>query len=269
MVVARFQVCLAPPRTNNTIFKIVLFDVSSTSSVRDALGKLRDPIDALILNAGGAGGKTPMAMTSDGVTYLFAQNVLGHAVLLEGFLSKGLLTQVAIFVGSEGARGVSQMGIKRPNAATLPAFMDIITGKAYKGQKVDVFSAYGAAKYIGALWMSSLARRYPKLRLVTISPGGTKGTNAAESMPPAMRFFAKYIFRPLIATPLGLNHSLDVGAKRIVDGLFELSLQSGHFYASSEKTLTGPLVDQSDIYTNFGDLTIQDAAAAAVQKFAN
>jgi hypothetical protein len=131
---------------------------------------------------------------------------------------------------------------------------------------VDVFSACGAVKYVGALWMSSLARRYPRLRLVTISPDGTKGTNAAESMLAPMRFFATYIFAPLLATPLGLMHSLEVGAKRIVDGLFDVSLQSGRFYASSEKVLTEPLVDQSQIFANFVDRAIQDAAAAAVQK---
>jgi hypothetical protein len=63
-------------------------------------------------------------------------------------------------------------------------------------------------------------------------------------------------------------HSLEAGVKRIVDGLFDSSLQGGNFYASSEKVLTEPLVDQSHIFANFGDPTIQDAAATAVQKFA-
>jgi hypothetical protein len=38
---------------------------------------------AVVLNAGGAGGSTPMALTAQGVTTIFASNVLGHAVPLE------------------------------------------------------------------------------------------------------------------------------------------------------------------------------------------
>jgi NADP-dependent 3-hydroxy acid dehydrogenase YdfG len=93
--------------TGRKIFRINPLDVSSISSVRRAMTSLVEPIDALIMNAGGAGGKTPMTITEDGVTYLFAQNVLGHAVLLEGLLHENLLTRTAIYLGSEGARGVA------------------------------------------------------------------------------------------------------------------------------------------------------------------
>ena len=253
--------------TGRKVFKIVLMDVSSVASVRHAIAGLHAPLDAVILNAGGTGGKTPMALTEDGVTNLFAQNVLGHVVLLEGLLREGRLTKAAVFLGSEGARGVPRMGIKRPTTKTLEGFRDLITGKAYQGQKVDIFSAYGAAKYVGALWMSSLARQYPQIRLITISPGGTKGTNAARSMPTPMRLFAKFIFAPVIAPLLGLMHPLETGARRIVEGLFDQSLLSGRFYASAEKVLTGPLVDQGELFPNFSDTALQDKAAAAIREF--
>jgi short-subunit dehydrogenase len=41
-------------KTNRSIFKIVVMDVSGLASVRATLSSLRQPIDALILNAGGA-----------------------------------------------------------------------------------------------------------------------------------------------------------------------------------------------------------------------
>jgi NAD(P)-dependent dehydrogenase (short-subunit alcohol dehydrogenase family) len=254
-------------RTKRRIFKIVPMDLSKISSVRTAIDTLKQPIDALILNAGGSGGKTPMALTPDGVTDLFAQNVLGHVVLLEAMLRSGQLTQTAVFLGSEGARGVSKMGMKRPTFATVQEFTDFITGKPNAVKKLDVFSAYGAAKYVGVLWMSSLARQYPNIRLVSISPGGTKGTDAPNSLSPGMRFFYKYIFTPILAPPLGMVHSLETGAKRIVDGLTDQTLLSGHFYASRESVVTGPLVDQAEIYTNLGDEAIQDHAAQAISRF--
>ena len=35
------------------------------------------------MNAGGTGGSTPLALTADGVTEVFASNVLGHAALVD------------------------------------------------------------------------------------------------------------------------------------------------------------------------------------------
>jgi NAD(P)-dependent dehydrogenase (short-subunit alcohol dehydrogenase family) len=250
--------------TGKKIFKIILMNLSSVAAVYGAVAKLTEPVDAVILNAGGTGGKTPLAITKDGVTHVFAQNVLGHAVLLESLLRQGRVTQVAILVGSEAARGFPKLRMKRPDAATPEALRDIITGKA---KKADVFSAYGAVKYIGTLWMSSLAREYPQIRLLTISPGGTKGTSAYDSMPTALRIFAKIIFKPIISPLMGLEDSLENGARRIADGLFDQSLRSGHFYASSAKVLTGPVVDQSEIFANFGNPALQDMAAAAVREF--
>jgi len=59
--------------TGTAIFEVVLMDVSDPASVRAALSSLHEPIDDLVMNAGGAGGKTPLALTKDGVTEIFVQ----------------------------------------------------------------------------------------------------------------------------------------------------------------------------------------------------
>ena len=255
--------------TGRSIFKIVLVDVADLASVRAMLNSLQSPIDALIMNAGGSGGAAPMAPTRDSVCYVFAQNVLGHAAMLEGMLASGKLTKAALYMGSEGARGVPKMGIKRPVLATssVDEFADIATGKAYFGKKLDIFSVYGAVKYVGVLWMASVARQYPNVRLLSVSPGGTQGTEAANSLPAAMRFFYNRIYLPVLAPAFGLAHSLQTGAKRIVDGLVNDALLPGHFYGSKANTLTGPLVDQSDIFADIGNARIQGNAAEAVRRF--
>ena len=48
------------------------------------------------MNAGVIGDKKLMNLTADGVTALFATNVLGHVVLLEGLLNENRLGEVAI-----------------------------------------------------------------------------------------------------------------------------------------------------------------------------
>ena len=63
--------------TGRRIFDIVLMDVADPGSVRDGLAGINGSLDALVMNAGGMGGKTPIDLTADGATYIFAQNVLG------------------------------------------------------------------------------------------------------------------------------------------------------------------------------------------------
>lgn len=251
-------------KTGRAIFKVLIMDVSKIASVLAALNRLKDPVDAIVMNAGGFGGEKPMRITEDGVTELFAQNVLGHVVFLERLLSSGQLTQAAIFVGSEAARGVSKIGIKRPASSSSEEFGKVISGSAYVGKKMDVFSAYGEVKQIGTLWMAHVARRHPTLRILTISPGGTNGTQAANSQPVPIRLFYNYIFLPILGPILGLVHSLETGAARIVNGLFNDSLLSGHFYACKANTLTGRMVDQQEIMPALGDEVLQCMASEAI-----
>src|SRR6202045_4691363 len=51
--------------TGKSIFQILLMDLSNVASVRSAAATLDEPIDDLVMNAGGSGGKTPLALTKD------------------------------------------------------------------------------------------------------------------------------------------------------------------------------------------------------------
>ena len=259
--------------TGKSIFKIVLMDVSDLGSVRSALKSLQEPIDAVVMNAGGMGGKTPLALTKDGVTHMFAANILGHVALLDGLIDSGRLAKggVGLFVGSEAARGVPAFRMKRPTMATssVDEFADICTGKGVAGKNNDPGSAYGEIKYVGALWMAATARKHPELRLLTVSPGSTKNTNAPDDFPaPApVRFLIKRVVLPFVAPLFGMAHSLETGSKRIVDGLTDTSMKNGVFYASKDGGLTGPVVDQSEIFPDLANQVIQDHADEAVHRF--
>src|ERR1700690_3478151 len=141
------------------------------------------------MNAGGIGGKTPMDLTADGATYVFASNVLGHAVLLEALLAEDRLGEVAVYAGSEAARGVPKMRMKRPSFVSTSAdeLATVIDGSYFADRKPDRNLAFGQAKYIGALWMAYLARKHPDRRFITVSPGNTTGTGAAGDLPLPMR----------------------------------------------------------------------------------
>ena len=193
----------------------------------------------------------------------------GHVALMEGLIASGQLTQAAVYLGSEASRGFPQMGMKRPALPTssVQDFVDVITGKDFAGKKFNSALAYGEVKYTAAMWMADQARKHPNLRLVTMSPGNTQGTEIANSMPAPVRIFMQYILMPIIAPLLGLAHSLEIGAGRIVSALTDPSLISGVFYASAEKKLTGPVVDQSEIFPDLANPSFQEHADEAIHKY--
>ena len=255
--------------TGRRVFDILILVTAELRSVRAALSSIDTPLQGVLLNAGGAGGRTPMAHTADGVTTIFASNVLGHVVLLEGLLDAQMLASTAVRVGSEVARGVTALRLRRPRFATrsVDEFASVIDGTFFGGHRVDPMLAYGQVKYLGALGMSALARRHPDRRLLTVSPGNTWGTDGLRDVATVPRVIAQRVLMPYVAPVLGFSHPLEVGAKRLVDAVVGGPLRSGGFYASRAKTLTGPLVDQSAIVADFADTVTQDHAFEAIHYF--
>ncbi len=159
-------------KTGRRIFDIIVMDVVDLGSVRAGLAAIDGSLDALVMNAGVIGPKT-MDLTADGVTTVFATNVLGHVVLLEGLLAEGRLGEVAVLAGSEAVRGVPKLRMKGPSFVSTSAdeLATVIDGSYFDGKKFEPSLAFSQVKYIGALWMSYLARQYPDRRLITVSPG--------------------------------------------------------------------------------------------------
>ena len=249
--------------TGRTIFDIVVMDVADLGSVRAGLAGIDGCIDALVMNAGVVGPHS-MELTPGGVTTVFATNVLGHVVLLEGLLAEGRLGAVAVLAGSEAIRGVPKLRIKGPSFVSTSAdeLATVIDGSYFASRKADFNLAFGQAKYIGALWMAYLARQHPDRRFVTVSPGGTTGTQAANDLKLPLRLAAKYVM-----PALGITHKLDVGARRLVDGVTDPTLTSGVFYASAANKVNGPLVNQAEISPDLANLSFQDHANEAIHRF--
>jgi len=138
----------------------------------------------------------------------------------------------------------------------------VIDGSYFDGRKADFNLAFGQAKYIGALWMAYLARQHAERRFITVSPGNTTGTHAPNDLPLPMRIAAKYVM-----PAMGLAHKLDVGAKRLVDGVTDTTLSSGTFYASAANSLKGPMMDQTPFLPDLANLSFQDNANEAIHRF--
>lgn len=135
-------------------------------------------------------------------------------------------------------------------------------------EKFDPFASYGMVKCIGTLWMSSLARKHPNIRFVSVSPGATQGTNITSSMDNAMmKFMFKYIMMPIVMPMRGMAHKVEKGAKRCVNAVNSANFKSGGFYASEESKVIGKMVDQSSFYAPLANEAYQDNATAALSHF--
>ncbi|WP_136806212.1 SDR family NAD(P)-dependent oxidoreductase [Desulfosediminicola flagellatus] len=250
--------------TGKFVFDIFLIDVSDLNSVRSAIDSLDEPVEALVMNAGGWGGEHPMDTTENGVTRVFAVNVLGHVLLAEELLKKKMLTKVGLYVSSEAARGIPGMD-ERPNLATssVDEFATIADGSFFTSRS-DSIKPYAPVKYMGALWMSSLARQYPDVRLIAMSPGGTAGTEVTSSTSSLKTLMFQLMIKMMCL--VGKMHKVEVGAKRFVDALLDESYKSGVFYASKEG-ITGPVGDQSEIFADLANEIIQNNASEAIHRF--
>jgi len=245
-------------------FVLSVMDVSSLASIGAALEPLEIPLHAVVLNAGGTGGARPLELTPDGVTQIVASNVLGHAALVTALIDSSLLTGTVEFVGSEAAFGVPALRIPTPDieSGSTELFSSWIDGSWFTGRRVDRGLAYGQAKLLGALWIGAQARRHGDLRMFTISPGNTSGTNVNRDLPTPVRVLA-----PRVMALLGRSHSLVDGTERLATGLLDPTFRDGRFWASATGRLTGPLVDQATIHPVIGDPDVQDNASEAIERF--
>ncbi len=253
--------------TQRDIFEVFHFNPAQLSSIQQAVGGLTGPIDVLIMNAGGFGGKRPGELTPQGVTHQFEANVTGHAKLAEALVEAGKLKQTAVYVSSEVARGVKSLQAPAPElkSHSVEEIQSIATGRYF--DQWDPMTAYGHTKYIGTLWMYAFARKYPELKCLTITPGSTKGTEAVEDFPAPMRFMFKYIMMPLVMPLRGMVHSLETGAKRYVDVAVQDRYKSGKFYGSEKEKITGKLVEQEPFLPSLQKLEYQENAYQAVQSY--
>ena len=258
-------------QTGKKIFEIIIGDVTDVNSVRKAVEKIKEPIDAVILNAGGVIGKTAAKLTPSGMNQLSATNILGNVILVEELIIHDRLRKAVLAISAEAVPGVKMLGVKPVSMRTssVDEFAAVLDG-SYFGKKFDALQAYAYVKYVETMWTLAMARKYPELKFVVASPGNTKGTNAPDALPAPMRFMLKNVMMPIVFPLMGeMVHTLDVGAKRFVDAISDARYKSGVFYASKQGKLSGEMVDQSTFFTALKNTSFQDNANEAIHRFIN
>jgi hypothetical protein len=223
------------------------------------------------VHAGGVVGKTAAKLTPSGMNELSATNILGNVVLVLELLKRDKIRKTVLSVSAEAVPGVKMLGVKPVSMKTssVDESAAVLDG-SYFGNKFNALQAYAYVKYVETMWTLFMARKYPDLKFVVVSPGNTKGTQAPDNLPPPMRFMLKYVMMPIVFPLMGdMVHPLKVGAKRLVDGISDERYKSGVFYASKEGKLAGDMVDQSTFFTDLRNTSFQENANEAIHHFIN
>ncbi len=57
----------------------------------------------------------------------------------------------------------------------------LVLDGSYFGKNFDALQAYAYVKYAETMWNTlSMARKYPELKFIVVSPGNTKGNSGAK-----------------------------------------------------------------------------------------
>lgn len=254
--------------TGKNVFEMLVIDVSDSKSSLAAAETLNHTLDGIVLNAGGMSFGVANELTTDGVTNIFAQNVLGHAIFLERVISLGKLSEGAavVYAGTEAASGAAKMmkipvvAFEQPLEESILSYID---GSSFIHQK----HSYGVVKSIAALYISAMATKHPEYFFMTVSPGMVTSTAFTSKAKRSMRIML-VIVKP-IAKLLRVSHSVEKGAGRYMTALLTTTQlgASGSFYASKTGKVSGELVDQSIDFPYYSDSDHHSAAYNAIHKF--
>lgn len=254
--------------TSKKIFEILILDVGNLDSCKKAATEAKGPIDGIICNAGGGGGKEPLKVTDDKVTFIFEINVLGHVLFVDELMKQNKLSKNAtvVSVASFAARGESSVGAAPPpiTDGSIEEWTSVADGTKFSSSSAYT-DFYGSVKLMGAMWALSMARKYPEMRFMAVEPGMARGTKGTAELP----FFQRMIMEAAmwVMQTLGRAHSVDKGAERYCDVMMDDERYKSGVFWGSKTGLTGEMGDQVVHMPILGDQTAQDNANTVIHSF--
>lgn len=233
-----------------SFFGWVALDLTDYKSIVQAAAELPN-IDRLCLNAGGLG---KCKMHPCGATDGMVINTLGHVVLFEKLVANEKVSKGSrvVFVGSEVSHDIYSFSGLLPHYYGRFGEKDIewAIGSTYNDLLAKLLPVraqlgdYKNSKILGQLYFSHMAKVYPDIHFMTISPGGIHG--GKDGREPG---FANNGFFPLNKamkhTPflfkwLGVTHTIEEGTSRLIDGVLvgeESAWDSGSMVMSKKDGL--------------------------------
>lgn len=161
-----------------SFFGFVVMDMTDYSSIVEGAKVFPEKIDRLCLNVGGL---ADCEMHPCGATDGMVKNTLGHVLLFDKLVEAGKVPKGSrvIYVGSEVCHDVYSFTGFMPHYYGRFSEKDIepAISKNYTDFLVGVLPIrrqlgdYKNAKIIGQMYFSHMAKEYPDIHFMTISPG--------------------------------------------------------------------------------------------------
>ena len=216
-------------------------DLASLASVRafaEALGP--DPIDSLVLNAGGQRSDVA-ARSADGFELTFATNHLAHYLLLR-LVEDRLAPGARVILTSSGTHDPAERtGVPPPRHADAHRLAHPETDPELDRSPLTAgMRAYSTSKLANLMTARAFARRRPDLTVLAYDPGLTPGTGLVRNQHWAVRSLVWPLLPLIMPFRSGMNSLADAGRALAVLALVETP-PAGAVYASLRKArLTWP-----------------------------
>mmetsp|Transcript_12963 Transcript_12963/g.25841 ORF Transcript_12963/g.25841 Transcript_12963/m.25841 type:complete len:336 (-) Transcript_12963:467-1474(-) len=259
-------------QTGKQVFELVILDTENKAACRDVASNFDGKLDCLVLNAGKMLPKTEALKPSpDGYCTNAAMHVLGPITFTDALISQGKFSADAtiIYVSSEVARGMSTMSVAPPVVPdNKEQLQQLMKGEvcALPSGKWDDLSEYGRMKLLATMHFSALARKHSQFHIFSVSPGSTRGTQAASehgtvaALVPVLMYFA---------SAFGMSHPLEFGTDRYVQLANRPSdFTSGTFYASKSNNPVGDMGPQAAFHPVLEDTARQDLVMQTLMELA-
>lgn len=178
--------------------RVVTLDVGSLAAVRRFTDGFREPLTALVNNAG-LQCMGPSTFTDEGIETTLAVNHLGPLALTLGllpWLEGGRVLGVGSGTHNPEHRGATRWGFRGGRYTTVDALArgehdapdDVQRGK----------DAYATSKLLSTVTTMALAKRYPSTAFATMDPGLMPGTGLARMAPWYARLVWSTVMRWLV-----------------------------------------------------------------------
>jgi len=276
---------------DRSFFGFALIDFLDYSSIVEGVKSCPDKIDRLCLNVGALG---KCKMHPCGATDAVTINALCHALFFERLMEAGKLQKGSriIYVGSEVSHDIYSF------SGLLPHYYGNFSKKHIEwaisknfndplGRVMPVrrqLGDYKNSKIIAQLYFAALAKEYPEMHFMTISPGAIEGEDGKGTGFTQEGFFPLNVMMkkaPKLLHYLGVSHTIVPAVERYMDGVLlgeQSKYKSGAMVMSSKDGFGkglffwGAKGDYSDIRSEVKYLADEDLAAEtaiAVRKYLN
>ncbi|KAM0540653.1 hypothetical protein ACHAPJ_013546 [Fusarium lateritium] len=211
----------AVPGAPITILKL---DLTSVESVKEAAATFLSTatrLDILMLNAGIMA--TPPGLTKEGYEIQFGTNHVGHVLLTK------LLLPLLVKTAAEPQTDVRVVVLSSHAHNVAPAGGIDFNSLKSEATHFNTWTRYGQSKLANALFARSLARRYPQLRVSSLTPGNVD-TNLASTWLDSSLLLraAKLVFFPVLRVFVS---TVEQGALNQLWASVSDSVVSGEYYA--------------------------------------